>query len=101
MICGDVSLYTGNSVGWGKVLSPNPKEREANRGIMITSYWGGASSERMAADYLSTMLGISAQIIAVVIAFYVAYEVYLRQQRDKYREKSVGNFQNLDKLITQ
>lgn len=51
------------------------------------------------ADYFSTLLGISVQIIAIVLAFYAAYNVYLRQQRDKYRERLVRDFQKLDKLI--
>ena len=50
-------------------------------------------------DYFSTLLGISTQIVAIMVAFYAAYNVYLRQQRDKYREKLVKDFQRLDKLI--
>lgn len=55
----------------------------------------------MSLEYFSTLVSIAAEILAFVIAFWGAYLVYLRQQRDKYREKLVEDFQELDRVISQ
>lgn len=55
----------------------------------------------MSLEYFSTLVGISVEVLAFVIAFYGAYLVYLRQQRDKYREELIKDFQGLDKTVSQ
>lgn len=55
----------------------------------------------MSLEYFSTLTGIAVEILVFVIAFYGAYLVYLRQQRDKYREELVDEFQELDRIISQ
>ena len=52
-------------------------------------------------DYFSTLAGVSATVISIIMAFYAGYIVYLRQQRDKYREMLVKEFQDLDRLISE
>lgn len=54
----------------------------------------------MSLEYFSTLAGIAAEVLALVVAFYGAYLVYLRQQRDKYREELVKDFQELDRIIS-
>jgi hypothetical protein len=51
--------------------------------------------------FLTTFVTIAATILAFVGSFYGAYLVYLREQRDKYREELVKEFQELDSLISQ
>jgi hypothetical protein len=52
------------------------------------------------ADFFSTLLGISIQAVSIIITFYAAYHVYLRQQRDRHRENIVKDLQSLNKLVT-
>jgi len=52
-------------------------------------------------DYFSTLAGVSATVISIIMAFYAAYIIYLRQQRDKYREMLIKEFQDLDRLISE
>ena len=55
----------------------------------------------MGAEYFATLASISAEIIALAITFYAGYLVYLREQRDKYREELVKDFKELDRTIFQ
>lgn len=50
-------------------------------------------------NYFSTLAGVSATVISIIMVFYASYIIYLRQQRDKYREMITREFQELDKLI--
>jgi hypothetical protein len=50
--------------------------------------------------FLSTFTTIAVTILAFVGTFYGAYLVYLREQRDRYREKLIKDFQKLDSLIS-
>ncbi|WP_148882257.1 hypothetical protein [Thermococcus aciditolerans] len=50
-------------------------------------------------DYFSTLAGVSTTVISIIMVFYASYIIYLRQQRDKYREMLIREFQELDKLI--
>jgi len=52
-------------------------------------------------DYFSTLAGVSATVISIIMAFYAGYIIYLRQQRDKYREMLIKEFQDLDMLISE
>lgn len=47
------------------------------------------------------MASVSAEVLAIAMALFGAYLVYLRQQRDKYREDLVKDFQELDSLISE
>ena len=57
------------------------------------------STAVMYTGYFSTLANVASMIISIITMFLAGYIVYLRQQRDKYREKINAGLQYLDTLI--